>query len=200
VTAEISAHKKSRLLAVWMYGLVVFWVLFDQGTKWWAETHLTLGVYVPVIGDLLGWRLIYNPGAAFGLASEFTWVLTIIAVIAVVGLSWFSTTVLHPVWLVGTSALLGGAVSHLGDRLFREPGFAIGHIVDFIDYSGYFVGNIADIALVGGAITLIVASLFAPHRPEEETDSEENGQAPAPVKVDAADELSELPWEKKEEK
>ena len=194
-----SGPTRSWGLAVWMYGLVVFWVLVDQGTKWWAETHLSLGVYVPVIGDLLGWRLVYNPGAAFGLASEFTWVLTIVAVIAVAGLGWFSATVVHPMWLVGTSALLGGAISHLGDRLFREPGFAFGHIVDFIDYSGLFVGNVADIALVGGAVTLIVASLFAPHRPEAKTvsDSEE---ANAPISVDAADELSDLPWEKKEKK
>jgi signal peptidase II len=48
----------------------------------------------------------------------------------------------------------------LGDRLFREPGFAVGHIVDFIDYSGFFVGNVADIFLVGGAIYLVIASLF----------------------------------------
>ena len=51
---------------------------------------------------------------------------------------------------------LGGAISHLGDRLFREPGFARGEIVDFIDYFGFFVGNVADIALVGGAIAIVL--------------------------------------------
>ena len=57
------------------------------------------------------------------------------------------------------AALLGGAISHLGDRLFREPGFAVGHIVDFIDYAGFFVGNVADIFLVLGAIYLVLVSL-----------------------------------------
>jgi signal peptidase II len=91
---------------------------------------------------------------------------------------------------------LGGAVSHLGDRLFRDPGFAQGHIVDFIDYAGFFVGNVADIALVGGAALLIVASFFAPPSPEiKDGEGEEK-----PSTVDAADELNELPWEKKEKK
>ena len=30
-----------------------------------------------------------------------------------------------------------------------------GHVVDFIDYGGLFVGNIADIAIVGGAAVLV---------------------------------------------
>jgi signal peptidase II len=55
-------------------------------------------------------------------------------------------------------AMLGGAVSHLGDRLFREPGFARGHVVDFIDY-GLFVGNVADIALFCGCVALILLSM-----------------------------------------
>jgi signal peptidase II len=61
---------------------------------------------------------------------------------------------------VGIASLLGGAISHLGDRLLREPGFALGHIVDFIDYAGFFVGNVADIFLVLGALYLVVLSLF----------------------------------------
>lgn len=182
----------SRWVRVAMYGAAALWIAVDQGSKWWAEATLSWGVYQPVIGDYLGWRLWYNPGAAFGIAADFTWVLTIIAAVAVVGLGWFSTRVTHPLWLVGTSALLGGAISHLGDRLFREPGFAQGHIVDFIDYAGFFVGNVADIALVGGAGVLIVASFLAPPGPEEDNDD-----TPATATVDAADELSELPWEKK---
>ncbi|MGL5911899.1 MAG: signal peptidase II, partial [Phycicoccus sp.] len=47
--------------------------------------------------------------------------------------------------------LLGGAVGNLVDRVFRAPGPGRGHVVDFIDYSGWFVGNVADIAIVGAA-------------------------------------------------
>ena len=196
MATEHTNHSPSRMRRLVMYGLVAFWIVADQLTKLWAETELNLGVYIPVFGDYLGWRLVYNPGAAFGIAADFTWVLTIIAALAVVGIGWFSTRVSHPLWLVGTSALLGGAVSHLGDRLFREPGFAQGHIVDFIDYAGFFVGNVADIALVGGAAVLILASFLAP--PSPEFDSEDAKEKPATV--DATNELSDLPWEKKEKK
>ncbi len=196
MATESTDHRPSAKSHLVMYGLVVFWLIADQLTKLWAETQLSLGVYIPVFGDYLGWRLVYNPGAAFGIASDFTWVLTIIAALAVIGIGWFSSRVTHPLWLVGTSALLGGAVSHLGDRLFRDPGFAQGHIVDFIDYAGFFVGNVADIALVGGAALLIVASFFAPPSPEiKDGEGEEK-----PSTVDAVDELNELPWEKKEKK
>ena len=64
-------------------------VVLDQATKWWAETTLVLREYHPLLGDLLGWRLVYNPGAAFGLAADYTWVLTIFAGVAVVGFSHF---------------------------------------------------------------------------------------------------------------
>jgi signal peptidase II len=86
-------------------------------------------------------------------------VLTIVAGVAVIALVVFALRVPNAWWGVGVAALLGGAISHLGDRLFRDPGFATGHIVDFIDYAGFFVGNVADIFLVAGAIYLVLVSL-----------------------------------------
>jgi signal peptidase II len=144
----------------WFTGIFALVIVgADQLTKWWAESTMELYAYTPVIGDLLGWRLVYNPGAAFGLASELTWVLTILAAAAVIGLTIFA--VRNDRWsrAVGIAFLLGGAISHLGDRLFRDPGFGTGHIVDFIDYAGFFVGNVADIFLVAGAIYLVVLSV-----------------------------------------
>ena len=152
----------------WSVGIgALLVVALDQLTKWWAETTLVLYEYHPVIGDYLGWRLVYNPGAAFGLAADYTWVLTILAGVAVIGLSIFGFKNALPSWGIGVAALLGGAISHLGDRLLREPGFARGHIVDFIDYAGFFVGNVADMFLVLGAIYLVALSLFqkAPSEP-----------------------------------
>ncbi len=75
------------------------------------------------------------------------------------GLTIYAFRVPNAWWGAGVAALLGGAISHLGDRLFRDPGFAVGHIVDFIDYAGFFVGNVADIFLVLGAIYLVLVSL-----------------------------------------
>lgn len=134
-------------------------VLLDQGSKYWAESSLEPGVGVPVIGELIQWRLVYNPGAAFGLGGDYTWVLTLVAALAVIGLAVFVTRVSSARWAVAVGSLFGGAISHLGDRLFREPAFARGEIVDFIDYAGLFIGNVADIALVLGAVGVVVLSL-----------------------------------------
>lgn len=157
----MSTPTRSSPTLRWGVGIsAIVIVLLDQGTKWWAETTLQFREYNPVIGELLGWRLIYNPGAAFGLAADYTWILTIVAGAAVIGLTVYALRVPNVWWGVGVAALLGGAISHLGDRLFREPGFGRGEIVDFIDYAGFFVGNVADIFLVGGAIYLVLVSLF----------------------------------------
>lgn len=150
---------RTRRLYRFILGLAVFVVLADQLTKWWAETNLSDGERVPIIGDLLGFYLVYNPGAAFSIGTEYTWVLAIIAGLAVIGLTWYAWRVKSRWVAVPVGLLLGGATTHLGDRLFREPGFGRGHVVDFIDY-GYFVGNVADIALVGGAILFVIVSLF----------------------------------------
>ena len=51
-----------------------------------------------------------------------------------------------------------GAVGNLIDRLARDPGLFRGHVVDFIDYGGLFVGNVADIAIVGAAAAIMALS------------------------------------------
>lgn len=131
-------------------------LVVDQATKFWAERTLAGRDPIPVLGDFLRLRLLYNPGAAFSIGTGATWVFTIIAAVAAGWLLWYVTKP-HPVSrIVAFSLLLGGATTHLGDRLFRDPGFARGHVVDFIDYNGWFVGNVADIALVGGAILVFL--------------------------------------------
>jgi signal peptidase II len=137
-------------------------VVLDQATKFWADRTLSDRGPVPVLGDFLQLRLIRNAGAAFSMGEDSTWILTIITAAAVVLLLWYVTRP-QPTWrVVGFALLLGGAITHLGDRLFRAPGFGRGHVVDFIDYNGWFVGNVADIALVGGAIWLVLLSLTKP--------------------------------------
>lgn len=145
-----------RLPLVLAVALVV--LVIDQVTKFWAESALTGRAPIPVLGEFLQLRLLYNPGAAFSIGSGSTWIFTIIAAIAVVAIGKFSAQPQSKANAIALALLLGGATTHLLDRLFREPGFARGHVVDFIDYNGWFVGNVADIALTGGAALLILLS------------------------------------------
>ena len=57
---------------------------------------------------------------------------------------------------IALGLLLGGALGNLVDRFFRPPGPGRGHVVDFIDYFGWFVGNVADIAIVVAAGIIMV--------------------------------------------
>jgi signal peptidase II len=148
-----------RRLFVWTIAVAAVVLIADQGTKWWAEDALGGGRVIRVIGDLLGFRLLYNPGAAFSMGAGSTWVFTVLAGVASVAVGWYAWRVRSGPWAIALGLLLGGAVTHFGDRLLRKPGFGRGHVVDFIDYNGYFVGNVADIALFAGACMIVLLSL-----------------------------------------
>jgi signal peptidase II len=143
-------------------GVAALVVAIDQVTKFWAVSALAGRAPVSVLGEFLRLRLLYNPGAAFSIGTGSTWIFTIVTAVAVVVLLRFATRPASSVQGVALALLLGGAVTHLLDRLFRAPGFARGHVVDFLDYNGWFVGNVADIALTVGAVLLVVSGLRAP--------------------------------------
>lgn len=126
--------------------LAVFIVAADQLSKVWAEAALGDGEVIPVIGDLIRFVLVYNTGAAFGLGTGYTWVLALVAGAAAVAIAWYGWRVRSWWWAIAFGLVLGGAVTHFGDRVFR------GKVVDFIGYGDLFIGNVADIAIVGGAI------------------------------------------------
>jgi signal peptidase II len=150
---------RNRRLRVFVFGLALLVLVADQITKLWAVSALARGRTISVIGELLQFRLLYNPGAAFSIGEGFTWVFTAAAAVIVVVITIVAWRVRSPGWGLGLGLVLGGAATHLLDRLFREPGFARGRVVDFIDYAGLFVGNVADIAIVLGAAVLAVMSL-----------------------------------------
>ncbi|MCK2212196.1 signal peptidase II [Actinomadura sp. ATCC 31491] len=141
-----------------MLALAAVVLLVDQLTKLWAVAALSGGERVAVLPPLIHFRLLYNAGAAFSLGTGTTWVFALTAAAAVAGILHVARRLASPGWALVLGVLLGGAVSHLGDRLFRAPGFAQGHVVDFIDY-GPFVGNVADLALTCGCAAMVLLSL-----------------------------------------
>ncbi|GAA1873222.1 signal peptidase II [Myceligenerans crystallogenes] len=150
----------NRALLVLTGTLAVAVLVVDQLTKWWAESALSPGGEpVQLVGELLQLRLVYNPGAALSIATGMTWVLTIIVVVVVIAILRLMRRIGSRGWAVSLGLLLGGAVGNLVDRLARDPGFARGHVVDFIDYAGLFVGNVADIAIVVAAVWIAVLSV-----------------------------------------
>lgn len=131
----------------------------DQLTKQRALATLVPGERIDVLGDLLGFELVFNPGAALSIAEGMTWVLTLIAVAVVAVVARAAGRLGSRLWAVAFGLLLGGALGNLVDRFFREPGPARGHVVDFIAYGDWFVGNVADIAIVVAAGLVVLQTL-----------------------------------------
>lgn len=148
-----------RRLTTGVLALAAVIVGVDQATKAWATSSLSTGRSVAILGDLLSLRLTYNSGAAFSIGTRFTWVITVVTAAALLVGLYVARRVRSRVWAVALGLLLGGATTHLLDRLCRQPGIGRGHVVDFIDYAGFFVGNVADIALVTGAALWALLSL-----------------------------------------
>ncbi len=132
----------------------------DIVTKVLAVKLLPPGQPVSIIGDTVTWTLVRNSGAAFSMATGYTWLLTLIATGVVVGIFWMGRRLVSPWWAVGLGMILGGAMGNLVDRFFRSPGPLRGHVVDFLSVGWWPVFNVADPAVVGGAILLVVLSIF----------------------------------------
>ena len=133
-------------------------VAVDQLTKSWALDRLKDGpvhLFGPVDLDLA-----FNSGAAFSLGPGLTPIVTAVGVGLVVVLIAMTRSVATTPTAIGLGMLIGGACGNLTDRLLRDHG---GAVVDFVDVGWWPVFNVADAALVGGAITVV---LFEALRPE----------------------------------
>jgi len=151
------ASKTNIPLQIWM--LVVSWavILVDQGTKYLAIENLEPYKSVNVLGDVLKFTLVYNDSAAFSIGFGMTWIFTILSSIATIVLLWLSRKIETLGWAVMAGVLLGGVVGNLIDRLTRDPGFAVGHVVDFFQLPfGFAVFNVADIAIVVTASLTVI--------------------------------------------
>jgi signal peptidase II len=153
---EAPAPRRLRLLL----SVAAVVLTLDVVTKVIAVKLLPPGQPVSIIGDTVTWTLVRNSGAAFSMATGYTWMLTLIATGVVIGIFWMGRRLVSPWWAVGLGMILGGAMGNLVDRFFRAPGPLRGHVVDFLSVGWWPVFNVADPSVVGGAILLVVLSVF----------------------------------------
>lgn len=128
----------------------------DQFVKYLTVTYLPLREPVPVLGDFLQWYHVLNPGAAFSLGSEVTWIFTIALAVVAGVIVWKAFDLRSRLWAVVLGLLLGGVLGNLTDRILREPGFGVGHVVDMISMPWMMpaIFNVADIFIVTGMISV----------------------------------------------
>lgn len=177
-----------------LLGIAAGVLLLDQVVKALMIMWLTDRPPVQIIGDLLQFRLIRNSGAAFSMATGATWLLTLVATVVVVVIVRLARKITSLWWTIGLGLLLGGALGNLFDRYFREPGFAQGHVIDFIQVKYFAIFNLADVAITCAAIIIVALGLFGigldgKKIPRDSKKSKQDNDSPsdsAPVNDDAS--------------
>ncbi len=142
----------------WTVALVV--VVLDLITKVIAEATLLRTPGISVFGDWFQLRLVYNPGAAFGLhlGPYSRWIFFTIALVAVFVLHRMShgSPPGDRFRQLALGLVAGGAAGNLIDRIRSSRG-----VVDFLDVGigalRWPTFNVADIAVSCGAIALVIS-------------------------------------------
>ena len=135
--------------------------LFDFATKQWAISNFDAQPRA-VLGDFLSFTLVRNSGAAFSLASGFTLAFTLLAVAVIATIVRYAARITSRGWLTCAGLLLGGVLGNLTDRIFREPGFLYGHVIDWIEIPHWPIFNVADSSIfiaAGIAIILTIKNI-----------------------------------------
>ncbi len=156
-----AAGRFGRLAWLWLSLLVL---VLDQATKLYFNNALTMYQQIVVIPDYFSWTLAYNTGAAFSfLANAGGWQVVFFTVLAfaICGLlGWWLWRTPRGDWrqALPYSLVIGGALGNVIDRLVH------GHVVDFIQWHwrGHYWPsfNLADAAIVGGAIGIALFGFF----------------------------------------
>jgi signal peptidase II len=150
-------------------GLSLLIIALDQWTKVIALGALELHQPVPVVEGWLNWTLTYNYGAAFSFLSDASgwqrWFFTILACGVSAVLAVWLSRIPRRDWrqALPFALIVGGALGNMIDRL------RYGYVIDFVD--AYWRAhhwpafNVADSAIVCGAVTLALFTILMPPKP-----------------------------------
>lgn len=153
-------HRPRRAVLLSLFtGFALFAYVLDQLTKLWVTSTMVEGERIPVLPPLLHWYFIRNSGAAFSIGENVTWVFSIIMAGVAIAILFQVRRLGSAWWSLALGLLLGGALGNLTDRLFREPSFGLGHVVDFIQLPNFAIFNIADSAVVSAVAIICILTV-----------------------------------------
>lgn len=133
---------------VWVLITALLVFCGDQWTKRWIADTFMLAESRPVIEGVFHFTYVRNTGAAFGLLTDHTALLAFVSLIVIVAVLWLAARSRQWDVRLAFGAVLGGAVGNAFDRLVA------GAVVDFLDFRIWPVFNVADVAIVCGAVWL----------------------------------------------
>ena len=153
---------RNGLAALPWFGLALTVIVLDQYTKGLASAGLDYGQPVRVF-SWFNLTLQHNPGAAFSFLSDAGgwqryFFSAAAAIISAVLIAWLWVMPRGQRLLaLSLGLIIGGALGNLWDRV------VLGYVVDFISvhYQHYYFPafNIADSAITGGAIGMVLDSM-----------------------------------------
>ena len=129
----------------------------DQLTKSWAVNALDNGRNIHLFWTLR-FHLSFNTGMAFSTGRNWGPVIGVAAMLVVVALLLSLRRQPGRLTSFSVGLIVGGAVGNVIDRLFRDPAWLRGGVVDFIDFQWFPIFNIADMGVTIGGGLLVLAS------------------------------------------
>jgi len=137
-------------------------VLLDQFIKRWVLLTLALHESMDLVPGVIVLTHVENTGAAFSILANQRWLLIGIAIIASLLLIAILLRYNSGFWsTLGLSAVLGGTIGNLVDRLL------LGHVIDIFElrFMNFAIFNIADIFITLGGITFLIYFIVTSIKP-----------------------------------
>ena len=142
--------------------IVIFIVVLDQITKYWASNRLQPKGTMVVIKDIFSFTYVENRGAAFGILQNQRWLFISLTIIVCIGMIYYLYVNQDFNLIIKFSLyfILGGAIGNLIDRIYN------GYVVDMFHFTfiNFPVFNVADCFVVIGTIILASYILFVEGR------------------------------------
>lgn len=186
------SEKGKKLTALFVPVAAV--LILDQVTKYWVRTSPDLQ-RMQLIDGWLAFNFTKNPGMALGMDWLSTPVISMVAIVATLGIFLYVILTLKRStisYLVCMGLILGGALGNITDRIFMGiiggyGGVLDGHVVDFIHFNLTigetpvfpYIFNVADVAISTSIIILLLFHKKIMPVEEEETEKESNQESHA---------------------
>jgi signal peptidase II len=150
---------------------IVFVLIIDQLTKYWVRTSPELHRW-EIIEGWFAFTYTQNPGMAMGMSWLSTPAISIIAILATIGIFIYLFKTMDQAnipYLLCMGFILGGALGNITDRLVMGiiegyGGVLHGHVVDFLHFTLVigdrpvfpYIFNFADVAISTSIIVLLL--------------------------------------------
>ena len=130
----------------------------DRWVRYWITVNLPLGETMPLLPGFMQLRTVHNYGAAWSSFSGMRWLLVAVTSVIVLAVAYVLVRriVRHPLGVAACFLILSGGLGNIIDRV------RLGYVVDMFDFQfmSYPVFNVADIAVVCGAVLAVVYYLW----------------------------------------